>query len=114
MEGSYEYIGINTMLSGSLSPWQGTSSGCGWRRQPPDMEGSCECIGINTMLSGPCHHGGVCPQGVDGGNSLQIRMVAVNIIGINTMLSVSLSAWHGMSSCCGWTVAVNILVLIPC
>jgi hypothetical protein len=32
------------MLSGSLSPRHGASSGCGWRRRPPDMEGSCEYI----------------------------------------------------------------------
>jgi len=28
----------------SLSPWQGASSGCGWRRWPPITEGSCEYI----------------------------------------------------------------------
>jgi hypothetical protein len=22
----------------------GASSGCGWRRRPPNMEGNCECI----------------------------------------------------------------------
>jgi hypothetical protein len=32
------------MLSGSLSPRHGASSGSGWRRRPPDMEGSCEYI----------------------------------------------------------------------
>jgi hypothetical protein len=34
-----------TMLCGSLvtTAWHhGASSGCGWRRWPPDMEGSCE------------------------------------------------------------------------
>jgi hypothetical protein len=41
-------ITINSMLSGPLSPWNGTSPGCGWRRQPPDMEDShiywiCSC-----------------------------------------------------------------------
>jgi len=25
-----------------LSPWHGTSLGCGWRRLPPDMEHSCK------------------------------------------------------------------------
>jgi len=40
------------MLSGSLSPRHAPSSGCGWRRQPPDMEGSCQHIGINTVLNG--------------------------------------------------------------
>jgi len=29
-------------LCGSMSP--GTFSGCGWRRQPPDVDGNCECI----------------------------------------------------------------------
>jgi len=28
------------------------SSGCGWRRQLPDMEDSYEYIGINVMISG--------------------------------------------------------------
>jgi hypothetical protein len=27
-----------------LVPRHGASSGCGWRRRPPDMEGSCEYI----------------------------------------------------------------------
>jgi hypothetical protein len=26
------------------SPWLGTSSGCRWSRQPPNMEGSCKHI----------------------------------------------------------------------
>jgi len=26
------------MLSGSLSPWHGASSGCRWTREPPDVE----------------------------------------------------------------------------
>jgi len=29
---------------GSLSPWYSASSGCRWRRQPPDMEGNCKYI----------------------------------------------------------------------
>jgi hypothetical protein len=45
-EGSIKYIlerwDIGAMLGGSLSPWHGTSSGCGWRRRPSDMEGSCK------------------------------------------------------------------------
>jgi len=32
------------MLSESLSPRRGASSGYGWWRWPPDMEGSCACI----------------------------------------------------------------------
>jgi len=32
------------MLSGSLPPRHGASSGCGWRRRPPGMEGNCEYI----------------------------------------------------------------------
>jgi hypothetical protein len=32
-------------------PEDGTSSGCGWRRQPPDMEGSYECIEQAVMDS---------------------------------------------------------------
>jgi hypothetical protein len=31
-------------LYGSLSPPHEASSGCGWKRQPPDMEDSCEYI----------------------------------------------------------------------
>jgi hypothetical protein len=27
------------MLRGSLSPRHGASSGCGWKRRPPDMDG---------------------------------------------------------------------------
>jgi hypothetical protein len=27
-----------------MSPRHGASSGCGWRRRPPDMEGGCEYI----------------------------------------------------------------------
>jgi len=27
-----------SMLCGTLSPWHGMSSGCGWRRQSPDMK----------------------------------------------------------------------------
>jgi len=30
---------------GSLSLQHGTSSGCGWRRWPPDMESSCTYTG---------------------------------------------------------------------
>jgi len=28
----------------SESPLHGTSSGCGWRRRPPDTEGSCKAV----------------------------------------------------------------------
>jgi hypothetical protein len=35
---------LSAMLYVSLSPRYGASSGCGWRRRPPDVEGSCECI----------------------------------------------------------------------
>jgi len=34
------FTSITSMLSGSLSPWYGMSSGNGWRRWTPDMEGS--------------------------------------------------------------------------
>jgi hypothetical protein len=34
---------LHTMISGPIAT-DGVSSGCGWRRQPPDMEGSCEYI----------------------------------------------------------------------
>jgi len=30
------------MLCAFLSPRHGDTSGCGWRRRPPDVEGSCE------------------------------------------------------------------------
>jgi hypothetical protein len=33
---------FNYIMRGLLSPPHGASSGCGWRRRPPDMEGSCE------------------------------------------------------------------------
>jgi hypothetical protein len=32
------------VISGSLLPWHGASSSCGWKNGPPDMEGSCEYI----------------------------------------------------------------------
>jgi hypothetical protein len=35
--------GISTAFY-PLSPWQGTSTGCGWRKHPPVLEGSCEYI----------------------------------------------------------------------
>jgi len=34
----------HSTVSGSLSPPHGASSGCGWRKRPPDTEGSCEYI----------------------------------------------------------------------
>jgi len=33
-----------TMLCGSLSPQDGMSSSCGWRRWPQVMEGGYKCI----------------------------------------------------------------------
>jgi hypothetical protein len=36
----YDLDRYKTMLSSFLSPWYGVSSGCRWRRQPPDMVGS--------------------------------------------------------------------------
>jgi len=39
-------------LCGSVPPRHGISSGCGWRRRPPDVEDSCVYIGINTVLIG--------------------------------------------------------------
>jgi hypothetical protein len=46
---SFQFLLIVTSTSmlgggGSLSPRHGASSGCGWRRRPPDTEGSCEYI----------------------------------------------------------------------
>jgi len=35
-------IKYTPMLSGSISPRHNASSGCGWRKQAPNMEGSCE------------------------------------------------------------------------
>jgi hypothetical protein len=35
---------LPTVQLGPLSPQHGTSSGCGWRRQPPDMKGSRKYI----------------------------------------------------------------------
>jgi len=32
---------VCNLLRGDLSQRHGASSGCGWRRRPPDMEGSC-------------------------------------------------------------------------
>jgi hypothetical protein len=40
-----------TMLWGSLSLRNGASSGCGWRRRPPNMEVSCECIEYAVTVS---------------------------------------------------------------
>jgi hypothetical protein len=39
------------MLGGSFVNWAGTSSGCGWRRWPPDMKGSCNYIEEAVMDS---------------------------------------------------------------
>jgi hypothetical protein len=40
---SYLYVTIlPCILVTRQSPWHAESSGCGWRRRPPDMEGSCE------------------------------------------------------------------------
>jgi hypothetical protein len=36
---------------GHLSPWHGTSSGCGWSRWHPDMEGNWEYIALAIMYS---------------------------------------------------------------
>jgi len=38
---------VSRFLVSSHSP----SSGCGWRRRPPDMEDSCEYIGVSTLFS---------------------------------------------------------------
>jgi hypothetical protein len=39
----HSYSKVNSAkLSVSLSPQHGTSLGCRWRRQPPDMQDSCE------------------------------------------------------------------------
>jgi hypothetical protein len=32
------------MVYGSISPWHGVSSDCGWRRRPRDKDGNCEFI----------------------------------------------------------------------
>jgi hypothetical protein len=41
----YLHYGLVSMLGGSHVTTACTSSGCGWRRRPPDMEGSCEYKG---------------------------------------------------------------------
>jgi hypothetical protein len=33
---------ILTEIHKNMSPWHIVSSGCRWRRRPPDMDGSCE------------------------------------------------------------------------
>jgi hypothetical protein len=47
---------------GLLSTWYGVSSGCGWRRWPPDMEGSYEYIEdavlVRVVLQYECSAGG--------------------------------------------------------
>ena len=37
-------FGLQQYFVLGLSPRHGASSGCGWRRRPPDTEGSCDYI----------------------------------------------------------------------
>jgi hypothetical protein len=80
MEGGCEYIGINTLLSGSLPPRHGPSPVSGWRRRLPHMESSYEGIGINITLRGSVVTIAMTqPQVVDGGVGLIMWRVAVNM-----------------------------------
>jgi len=38
------FVLAKAMVCGTPSPRYGASSGCGWRRRPPDMDGSCKYI----------------------------------------------------------------------
>jgi hypothetical protein len=59
---------ITPYYVGPLSPRHGSSSGCGWRRKPPDMEGAasilnkqsrttdkgwCSILGVGVGLTTP-------------------------------------------------------------